>query len=370
MNLCLYWAINDPKGAGQRILWGSPSYSQSDKIMKELHAAIVDSGIVESVNFSSNIMKLKTGATLCFRSTERYDLIRGETFTAAVLDEFAFMKEEAWRTAIRPTLIVKGKKIVFISSPRGKNEFYNLYQQGLNPDTPNYKAYKSTIYETPFIAQEEIEDAKKTLPEAIFKQEYLAEFLDSGGEVFSNLDGIVSHTWPRQQGKIYCGFDVARAEDFSVAVFMDSSGNVIDIYRANGMDWSTIVDEVVAKIKKYSATTLIETNGSGDPIFEMVKKQWQDTHPFVTTAKSKNEIIEGLILDVNERNITIPSKELFPPLVFEMETFTFDYNPKTRSIRYGHVPGGHDDTVLALAFANYNRKVNKTIGTYSYMTRR
>ena len=366
MNLVMYWAINEPTTTGQRILWAAPSYNQSRKVMEELHAAIVDSEIVESANFSSNTIKLKTGSTIIFRSTERYEFIRGETFTSAILDEFAFMKDGAWKEAIRPTLIVKGRKIIFISTPKGKNEFYNLYQQGLNPDQSNYKAYKSTIYETPFIDPQEIEDAKRTLPPNVFKQEYLAEFLDAGGEVFQNLEGIVSPTWGRPVGKVYCGLDVARAEDYTVATFMDSQGKVIDIYRENGKDWSTMVAEVLAKIRQYNATTLVETNGSGDPIFEMIKKQWQDTHPFVTTNKSKQEIIEGLILDVNEGNIKIPSKELFPALVFEMGIFTYDYNPKTRSVRYSHPPGQHDDTVLSLAFANYNRKTNKSLGTYAY----
>jgi hypothetical protein len=115
---------------------------------------------------------------------------------------------------------------------------------------------------------------------------------------------------------------------------------------------------------------MVEVNSIGDVIFEQIKKQWQDTHPFVTTNKSKNEIIEGLILDMNETNIMIPSKELFPWLLSELEVFTYEYNPKTRSIRYGHPTGLHDDTVISLAIVNYNRKQRRHVGQYAYIGRR
>ena len=363
MNLLLYWAINQ---GPVKLLWVAPVYSMTSKVQKELMQAIGESGLVKSNNYSENYMELKNGSSIYFRSAERYDNIRGFTFDAAVIDEAAFIREEAWTEAIRPTLAVKGKKVVFLSTPKGKTWFYNIWQLGNSEDHPNYKSYTGSSYDTPYIPIEEIEDAKRTLPENVFKQEYLAEFLDSGGEVFQDLDRITVPAWPRATGKIYCGLDVARADDFTVATFIDSQGNIVDIYRQNNKDWSTIVKEVLEKIRQHNATTMVEVNGVGDPIYEQIKKQWQDTHPFVTTSKSKNEIIEGLILDVNEANIKIPSKDVFPPLIHEMEIFTYDYNPKTRSVRYSHPPGQHDDTVLSLAIANYNRKTNRSLGTYAY----
>ena len=115
---------------------------------------------------------------------------------------------------------------------------------------------------------------------------------------------------------------------------------------------------------------MVEVNSIGDVIFEQIKRQWSDTHPFVTTSRSKNEIIEGLILDMNEATVRVPDEQLFPWLLRELEVFTYEYNPKTRNIRYGHPTGLHDDTVISLAIANYNRKQNKTLGTYAVMGKR
>ena len=367
INLSLYWMINE---GPVKVLWVSPVYSQTTKVQKELMQAIGASGIVKNCNYSDNYIRLKNGSEILFRSAEKYDNIRGLTVDYGILDEAAFMKEDAWKEAIKPVFLVKGKKVLFISTPKGKNWFHELFQLAKSTDYTNYKAYTGSSYDTPYIAIEEIEDAKRTLPPNVFQQEYLAKFIDSGGEVFSNLDKNTFTQYPRPNGKVYCGIDLGKQEDFTVATFQDSAGQVIDIYRANNKEWTVMVNDIMQLVRKYSATVMVEVNSIGDVIYEQIKNQWQDTHPFVTTSKSKNEMIEGLILDINETTVTIPDSELFPWLLSELEVFTYDYNPKTRSIKYGHPTGLHDDCVISLAIVNYNRKQNKTLGTYAVMGKR
>ncbi len=367
MNLVLYWAINN---GPCKILWVSPVYSQTSKVQKELMSAIGASGLVKNCNYSENYILLKNGSEILFRSAEKYDNIRGLTMDYGVLDEAAFMKEDAWREAIKPVFLVRGKKVLFISTPKGKTWFYELYQLANSFEYTQYQAYTGTSYDTPYIDESEIEEAKKTLPKNVFDQEYLARFIDTGGEVFSNLDNCTSNQWPRPSGKIFCGIDLAKQEDYTVATFMDSDGKVIEIYRANAQEWSTMTRDILQLIRKHQATVTIEVNSIGDVIYEMIAKEWQDTHPFQTTSKSKTEIIEGLILDVNEASIEIPSKALWPYLYDELTVFTYEYNPKTRSIKYGHPSGFHDDTVISLALANYSRKQMKSYGTYAIMGKR
>ncbi len=362
INLALYWAINNNN---TKILWVSPVYSQASKVQKEIIQAIGTSDIVKSANYSSNEIELRNGSQIIFRSAERYDNIRGLTVDYGIIDEAAFCKDEAWTEAIKPVFLVRGKKVLFISTPKGKNWFYNLFQLGKSEDYKQYTSYTGSSYDTPFIEHSDIEDAKRTLPEKVFQQEYLAQFIDGGGEVFQNLNKNKFQSYTQPIGKVYCGIDLGKQEDYTVATFMDSQGKVIDIYRDNKNEWSIMTNNILKIKKKYRATVMVEVNSIGDVIFEQIKRQWQDTHPFVTSSKSKNEIIEGLILDMNESTIKIPNEELFPSLVSELETFTYEYNPKTRNIKYGHPSGLHDDTVISLAIVNYNRKQNKTYGQYA-----
>jgi hypothetical protein len=364
MNLVLYWAIND---GPCKILWVSPVYSQTSKVQKELMQAIGGSGLVKSCNYSENYIALKNGSEILFRSAEKYDNIRGLTVDYGVLDEAAFMKEDAWKEAIKPVFLVRGKKVLFISTPKGKTWFYELFQLGQSADYSNYTHYTGSSYDTPYIDREEIEDAKRTLPENVFKQEYLAEFIDSGGEVFTALKKNCFDQYSQPNGKVYCGIDLGKQADYTVATFIDSQGKIVDIYRANAQEWTTMTQEILTRARRWNATLMVEVNSIGDVIYEQLKKQWQDTHPFVTTSRSKNEIVEGLILDMNETAVLIPSRELWPYLYDELSVFTYEYNPKTRSLKYGHPSGLHDDTVISLAIANYNRKQNKTYGSYAVM---
>ena len=357
-NLVLYWGLKDP---GCKILWVSPVYSQANKVQKELNNEA--SSVIKSNNYSSSEMTLMNGSTIYFRSAERYDNMRGMTNDYAIIDEAAFIKNEAWDEAIRPTLIVRGKRVLFISTPKGKNWFYDMYQLGMSDDHPNYKSYKGSSLDSPYMPVDEINEARKTVPEQIFRQEYLAEFMDGGGEVFSNMRTF--DQWPKAKGKIFAGLDIGRQEDFTVLTIMDSTGNVIEVYRDNKQDWSKIISNVLTIVRKHRASLLVEVNGVGDPVFEQIKKQYQDTHPFVTSHKTKNEIIEGLILDFNQDAIAIPSRSLFSHQYHELSVFTYEYSPKTRNVRYGHPVGMHDDTVMSLAICNYHRKKNKSYGSYS-----
>ncbi len=367
MQALLYWAIND---RGCKIFFCSPTYSQAKKVMEDLHNAIVESGIVESYNKSDFTLKLKNGSQIMFKSTERVDNLRGYTGDYMVVDESAYHQEDAWSSVLKPIMLVKGKKVLFISTPSGNNWFKRMYDAGQDPDQPDYASCRMHYTENPYLDIKELEEARRSLPEHIFASEYEGTFTESGQTVFADTTRNQFDAWPKPIGKVYCGVDLGRANDYTVATFMDGEGNIVDIYRNNLQDWSVMIQEMLVKIKKWNATVMVEQNSIGDVVVELIKKQWRDTHPFATTSKSKNEIIEGLAVDLNNVDIKIPSSELFSALQFELSIYEYDYSPKTRTIRYNAPQGFHDDCVMSLAICNHNRKQNKTLGTYHYMVSR
>lgn len=364
LNLLLYWAFND---APCRILWVSPVYSQTQKVQRELHAAVVKTGLLKSNNFTDNEISFMNDSKIVFRSGERYDNIRGYTFDYCIIDEAAFIKEDAWTTAIRPTLAVKGKKVIFISTPKGKNWLHNLYQLG-QTNNKNYKSYNAPSETSPYMSKDEINDAMKTLPPKVFEQEYLAQFIDDGGEVFSNLEEITFNEWPVEPSQRYfAGLDLAKQEDYTALTIFNDKGEVVEIYHKNQTDWNILIEDISKVINKYDAITLVEVNSIGDVIYDQLKRRVKNITPFITSNKSKQEIIESLILSINQKEIALPSKTLFKPLQQELEVFTYEYSPKTRSIKYGAPNGFHDDLVMSLALANHSRKTGKSKGKYSIM---
>ena len=144
-NLMLYWLLQSPKQKGA---WISPIYNQSKKVFQELFDAAHK--IIKHSNKADLTMEFVNGSTLQFLSAERYDSIRGFSFSHMVVDEAAFIKEIAMQEAIYPTLSALGKKCLIISTPKSKNWFYNAYLKGSNGGS-DYISFRGISTDNPHI---------------------------------------------------------------------------------------------------------------------------------------------------------------------------------------------------------------------------
>lgn len=301
--------------------------------------------IYRTVNRSELLLEYASGSTIQFFSAERYDNIRGFTFEYLVCDEFAFMSEQAWTEVLRATVLVKGRKVLLISTPKGRNHFYKLYQMdGYNPQ---YKSFTMSSYDNPIIIPSEIDDARQTLPDHVFRQEYLAEFIDGGAGMFKDVQ--INNT-PEMTGRYYAGIDVGRADDYTVLTILNNKSEVVYCERWRQMDWTEIVQKVKDQLLKFNPDTLIEVNSVGDAVFEMLRNEIPQVYisPFITTSKSKQDIIENLIVANQDKTLKVLQTDW---LLKELEVFSYEYNPKTRSVKYSAPFGFHDDGVMSLAIA-------------------
>ena len=307
------------------------------------------------------IIEFDTGSSIQFYSADAYDSIRGETFDALICDEFAFFKPEAWNEVLKATVLVRGKKVLILSTPRGKNQFYQLYN--LAEHNQNYISFRGSSYDNPFIDPEEIKEAQRNLPDHVFKQEYLAEFLDNGSSVFRNIKECIKES--SQTGNLFAGVDLGRSDDYTVLTIVDQ--NNIEVYceRWRHMEWSAIIDNIVTQLNHYKPNCLIESNGAQDAIYEQIRNKVtynkNSIQPFVTTSKSKQNIIEDLIVQFESKEIGIKG---FDWQVNELEVFTYEYNLKTRAIKYSAPTGLHDDYVMSRAITNHALKTMKSSGKY------
>jgi PBSX family phage terminase large subunit len=339
----------------------SPIYSQAKKVFDELVKALKDTGLIKTTNRSEVWIKLTNGSTIHFKSGEKPDNLRGYTLDFLVVDEAAFIRDEVWNEVLRPATLVRGKRILFISTPKGKNYFYNLYNKGISEDTPDYLSLKYTSYDTPFISEDEINEAKNSLPDDIFRQEIMAEFIEDGGEVFRHYhQAQLINRWqePVESERYWAGIDLGRQNDFTVLTILNNFNQVVYIYRERRNNWTNIVDEIVRILQKYNARAIVEVNSIGDVIYEQIYQKYRKIEAFHTTNQNKEEIIGNLIVQINEQTILLPTKQLFEPLDTELRVFTFEYSTKSRKIRYFAPAGFHDDCVMSLAFALESKRNN------------
>lgn len=345
------------------VVWVSPTYKQCKKVFKDFRRALDDTGIYSrKPNESDLIFYFKSGSELRFYSAEAYDSIRGETFDAGIGDEMAFWKREVWTEVLKATLLVKGKKFLGLSTPKGKNLFYELcQQQAIDKD---YQTFKGTSYDNPFIDPKEIEDAKRTLPDHIFRQEYLAEFLEDGGTVFINIKDCIRQG--SEVGRYYFGLDLGKANDYTVLTVVNDKNEEVFCDRWRQMEWSKIKSKVVSVLNQYKPTGYIECNGAQDSIFEDIRSQVSfnksNIKPFTTTSKTKPIIIEDLIVSFEDKSLSLLGKDW---QVSELEQFTYEYNHKTRTVKYEAPTGLHDDYVMSRAICNHAFRTLKTTGIYS-----
>lgn len=345
INQMLDWAIND---SGCNIAWVTPIYKQGKKVFSELEKATINSGLFE---YNQTELTVKGfNSTISFFSGERPDNIRGNTFDYLIIDEFAFTREELWSEVLSATVLVKGKKVLFISTPKGKNHFYKL---SLQPNYDNrYKYFHFTSYDTPFINALDLEERKRSLPSHVFKQEYLAEFIDNASGLFTNVrDCILT---PEKSTKYYGGLDIGRADDYTVLTIVNEKNQTVFCERWRQDEWTRIIDKVAIEINKYQAKTYVEVNNQGDVFFEMLRKKCNRlVEPYITTTKTKPIMIEDLAVLFEQKDISILDISW---LIDELEAFTYIYNANTRNVQYSAPQGVHDDSVISLSLAIQSRK--------------
>lgn len=351
-NLALYWLLKNHK---TKCGWVAPIYRQSEKVFEEMSGACKD--IIKALNKSQLKITFINGSQIQFLSADNYDSIRGYSFEWLIIDEAAFIVEKAINEAIIPTLTAKGIKCLIISTPRSKNWFYQWFLRG-QEQSSTHISYEGISADNPYADANFIEEQRQSLPEEIFKQEYLAQFSESTNDVFRNLDLItILEEWnePEPGRDYFVGIDSAVASDYSVCAIFDEGGTAARIIRVKGESLHEVASTFISHLKRYNIRgCYVETNGIGQGMFELIRKGGIKCKPFVTTNESKTMGVRKLISAIENGDILLPSKRLMPECYNELSAYTYKINA-TGNISFSHPPSGHDDVVDAIWMANLAR---------------
>ena len=173
--------LNCPEGSA--VMYIAPTLGMARTIMWEL---LHDLGrnVIKSSHSNNLEILLINGRRILVRGADNPDSLRGVSLTYVVLDECAFVKEDTWQKIIRASLADKKGKALFISTPAGRNWFYNVYKLGLEGDDEEWKSWHYTTKDNETIDPKEIEAAERTLSSFAFKQEFLSSFDNAGSDVF------------------------------------------------------------------------------------------------------------------------------------------------------------------------------------------
>jgi phage FluMu gp28-like protein len=310
-------------------------------------------------NDSDYLIRMPTGAFIQFVSLHEYDNLRGEGLHHIKVDEAAFIKAGVFDKVLRPMLAAKRGSAWLLSSPNGKNEFWQWYQRGLDSTVNDWYSFHAPSYTSPVLSEAELDSIRLSTPERVFRQEYLAEFLDDGGAVFRNIRNCINGN-PKRSGKVIFGVDWARYSDYTVIVALDyDTGAVLEIDRFNQIDWTLQRGRLKAMFDRWKPSAILaEKNSIGEPNIEELRKDGLPVQPFDTTASSKQQIINQLALAFEQGDISILPDET---LIGELQAYTIERLP-SGNLRYTAPSGLHDDMVMALALAWHKRMSGGEIG--------
>jgi phage terminase large subunit len=197
------------------VLIMSPNYSLS-QISFDLQRNLIKHFDLEVArdNAKDKIIELTNGSTIRMGSVNQVDSTVGRSYDLIIFDEAALGDGgmDAFNIALRPTLDKANSKCIFISTPRGRNNWFSeFYQRGYNDDYPTWASIRSTYHENPRISQKDIDEAKKGMSKAEFNQEYLADFNTFLGQVWDfDYEECVANLEELDTSKmdIFAGLDV------------------------------------------------------------------------------------------------------------------------------------------------------------------
>lgn len=291
-------ALEAPKGSA--VVYVAPTQSQCRQIAWD---ALLDQGreVIKSAHVNSLDITLVTGAKIHLRSAENPDTLRGLKLYFAVLDEAAFMKDEGiWTKIIRPALSDLKGKALFISSPSGRNWFFDLYMSAKNGDKKDWSAYHKTTFDNPTIDPEEIAAAKENLSSFAFRQEFMASFDSQGSDVFKS-EWIKYGSEPKE-GDFYIAGDLAGFADLTK--MYDSNVAKLDytsfaVVKVNTDGWW------VAEVK-YGRWGVKET---AQILFDLVE-EYRPIRVGLERGTSKNAVMPYLLDLMKIKNIFFGIEEL------------------------------------------------------------
>jgi hypothetical protein len=362
---CIAWLVEMALSGqpGQNYWWCAPVSDQARIAFLRMRRSLPND--VYTVSRTLKTVTLINGAVIWFRSGDKPDSLYGEDVYAAVVDEASRFKEEAY-IAIRTTLTYTKGPIRIIGNVRGrKNWFFKMARRAeraqlldMQGEMGYHKIVAADAVASGVLDQAEIDEAREQMPEQWFRELYLAEASDDGGNPFGMQHieacirpeigfktGVVSSKAPRAWG-----WDFAKKRDYFVGIGLDEDGAICRFVRHHHMPWGEVKNTVVKEMG--NCPGLGDSTGVGDPIVEDIQRMLGQQpggegsfQGYVFTSASKQRLMEGLAAAIQGRTVW------FPDNVVRQELEQYEFEISRTGVRYTAPPGYFDDCVCALALA-------------------
>ena len=278
------------------VLIMSPNYSLS-QISFELQRKLINTFDLEIVrdNLKDKIIEISNGSTVRMGSINQVDSCVGRSYQLILFDEAALHPdgEAAFNVSLRPTLDRPNSKAIFISTPRGKkNWFSRFHARGKSSDFPMWCSITADWKENKRMTMADVLEAKRSMSAAEFDQEYLASFNTFQGQIYSLSTENVIDELPEGNYEFFAGMDPG---------YKDPTAFVVFGYNAE-RDFYVIVDdyleaELTTKEHAANIQELITKWGVDSIFIDPASAQFAADLAYqydIATIKAKKAVLEGI----------------------------------------------------------------------------
>lgn len=347
-------------------LFVSPVIQQARKVYQDV--CRIGHEIIKNANGSLLEIEFVNGSVIKFGSAQQADSLRGFTIKNSgvlIVDEAAFCSDDVFYQILVPTTNVYNSDIFIVSTPKFKRGFfYTLYLKGLDNTQEKVLSIDWNRFDTSkYLSNDTLELYRQSMPRLAFRCEFLAEFIDGEGTVFSNFKNctgnyqlhntrtVIGVDWGTGTGSDYTVLTVGQVYNRKARIAYQKAFN-----DKNANETINYIVEETERLKKQinnDIEVVVEKNSIGQVYFQLLYEALSDDIQLIafnTSNKSKDKIVKQLINLFEKEEITIPDEQ---SLLNELSAYECKINSNGLPV-YNAPNGLHDDRVMSLCFCINN----------------
>ena len=345
------------------VLLMSPNYSLS-QISFDLQRNLIKHFDLEVIrdNAKDKVIELSNNSTIRMGSINQVDSVVGRSYDLIIFDEAALVDgRDAFNVALRPTLDKDNSKAIFISTPRGRNNYFaEFWYRGFSDEFPEWASIKATWHENPRTSEEDIREAKKTMSEAEFAQEYLADFNVYEGQIWSfNHESQTAdlNSFDTSKMDVFAGLDVGYKDPTAFCVIAydweEKKYYVLDEYLDAERTTEQHAYQIRKMVDKYNIDWIYIDSAAQQTRFDFAQNY------DITTVNAKKSVLDGIghvagIVDNDDLYVNQGCREVLMCL----DQYQWDPNPNLMKERPKHDGASH--MADALRYALYTFETTAT----------
>lgn len=352
--------------------WIAPIYEQAKVGMDYFRKMLPPAPHSEFRDGDMRILLPRINTEIQFWHCKNPVSLEGPAIFGNVFDEAAKCPYEAVASAQTTVTMTRGPQL-YASTPYGKNWFYRECMEAKDHmewsvkrgETPSRIFIRARTIDNPFVDPQAVLEAKRALPDRLFRQYYLAEFVDDGSVFIGFRDVLVgpeinvmgsTQYWVDDAAAaldVFIGVDWAKKEDYTVITalsLVNGKPRLVGFLRFQGVGYVDALKELYKFIKKFKNVVIIkhDRTGVGEAIDDMLSQLTVPFEGVVFTNASKAAMVNQLIMSIETRDIQLVN---WPEMVRELESYTVETND-LGTARYSAPRGMHDDIVSSLMLAH------------------